>query len=91
MNHESILRRSSLRIWMDPGACRGCLDCELACSYHMSDHKFFSPNLSSTKVLRDNDDGTVSMTIYDTCDLCANEDVPQCVKYCAFGARGVKR
>ena len=91
MNNESIEGTSSLKIWMDPHVCRGCLNCELACSYHMSGHKSFNPALSNTRVVRNNEDGTVNMIIFETCDLCRNEDMPQCVKYCAFGARGVKR
>jgi Fe-S-cluster-containing dehydrogenase component len=90
MRNEPVRRTFSF-IWMDPHLCRGCLNCELACSYHMSDHKAFNPSLSSIKVVRNNDEGSMSMTIYDTCDLCANEDIPQCIKYCSFGALGGKR
>lgn len=90
MKNVSSSGKGPLRIWMDPHLCRGCLACELACSYHMSGHKAFNPALSSTRVVRNNDDGTINMTIYDTCDLCVNEDMPLCVKYCQFGAIGVQ-
>jgi len=40
-------------------------------------------------VLRDNDTGKINMSIDSRCDFCSNEEIPLCVKYCAFGARGV--
>jgi len=80
-----------MKIWLDPKKCRGCLRCELACSYHKSGHKLFNPALSSTKVLRNNDNKKITMIIDETCDLCNNEDIPFCVKYCVFGARGVTK
>ena len=78
-----------MKIWMDPGRCRGCLRCELACSFHHSGHRFFDPALSSTRIFRSNADKTVSMTIDGTCDGCADEPRPLCVKACVFGARGI--
>lgn len=80
-----------MKIWMDPKKCKGCLRCELACSFHKSGHKLFNPALSSTLVLRNNDNKEITMIIDETCDLCQNEDedLPLCVKYCVFGARGV--
>ena len=78
-----------MKIWMDPAACRGCLRCELACSYHRSRHRSFDPSISSTRVHRDNETGKTSIMIDETCDLCSNEDSPLCVRHCVFGARGV--
>jgi carbon-monoxide dehydrogenase iron sulfur subunit len=80
-----------MRIWMNPNECRGCLNCELACSYHHSKHSFFNPELSSTKVIRNNDNAEITMSIDNSCDLCINEDAPLCVKHCVFDARGVER
>lgn len=77
------------KIWLDPTKCKGCLRCELACSFHKSGHKFFNPELSSTKVSRSNKDKKIVMQIDDTCDHCEGESFPLCVKYCVFGARGV--
>ena len=51
----------------------------------------FNPAKSSTNIRRDNDTAVISMSVDSTCDLCAGEDVPLCVKYCAYEARGVKR
>ncbi|MHC2994629.1 MAG: hypothetical protein IBV53_03895 [Candidatus Atribacteria bacterium] len=78
---------------MDPHKCKGCLRCELACSFHKSGHKLFNPALSSTIVLRNNENKEITMIIDETCDLCENEneDLPLCVKYCVFGARGVMK
>jgi len=80
-----------MKIWMDPKNCRGCLRCELACSYHQSGHKMFNPNISSTRVSRNNKNKEITMILDDTCDLCETEDIFLCVKACVFGARGVLR
>ena len=82
---------NNFKLWMDPHKCKGCLRCELACSFHRSGHKFFNPELSSTTVSRNNENKKIVMQIDDTCDLCESEDedFPLCVKYCVFGARGV--
>ncbi len=77
-----------MKIWLDPGSCRGCLRCELACSFHNSGHKAFDLSLSSTRVLRSNENKRIQMTIDDTCDGCSNETAPFCVTACVFGARG---
>jgi len=74
---------------MDPHKCKGCLRCELACSFHKSGHKFFNPEISSTQIARNNDHKEIIMIIDETCDLCIDEDAPLCVKYCVFGARGI--
>ncbi len=73
---------------MDPGRCRGCLRCELACSWRHSGRRMFQPSISSTRVTRDNDTRRISMTIDSTCDGCAGEPAPLCVQACVFGARG---
>jgi len=82
---------NNFELWMDPKKCKGCLRCELVCSYHKSEHKLFKPALSSTKVLRSNENKVITMIIDETCDFCESEDedFPLCVKYCVFGARGV--
>jgi carbon-monoxide dehydrogenase iron sulfur subunit len=80
---------NNFKLWMDPKKCKGCLSCELACSFHKSGHKFFNIALSSTTVLRGNENKKIIMQIDETCDLCKDEVIPLCVKYCPFGARGV--
>lgn len=77
------------KLWLDPKKCKGCLRCELACSFHKTGHKAFNPALSSTKILRDNENKQIIMQIDDSCDYCDNEPIPLCVKHCVFGARGV--
>jgi Fe-S-cluster-containing dehydrogenase component len=78
-------------IRLDPDRCRGCLRCELACSWRRSGRRLFQPSLSSTRVLRSNEDRSVTMTIDATCDGCAGERTPLCVEACVFGARRVER
>ena len=80
-----------MKMWMDPKHCRGCLRCELACSFHHSGHKFFNPTLSSTRILRNNQNKQITMILDDTCDLCENEDMLFCVRACVFGARGMMK
>ncbi len=82
---------NNFKLWVNPKKCKGCLRCELVCSYHKSEHKLFKPALSSTKVLRSNENKVITMKIDETCDFCESEDVPLCVKYCVFGARGVMK
>ena len=74
-----------------PARCKGCRVCELACSFHHSGHKYFSPGVSSTKALRDNDTGDITIELDDTCDLCRGEETALCIKYCVYGARGLTR
>ena len=76
-------------ILLNPSKCQGCRTCETVCSFHHTGHKEFNPSLSSTKVSRDNDTAEITMSIDSTCDQCEGEDIPLCVKYCAYGARGV--
>jgi Fe-S-cluster-containing hydrogenase component 2 len=78
-------------ILLNPLKCQGCRICEAACGFHHSGHIEFNPVKSSTHISRDNDTAVISMSVDSTCDLCAGEDVPLCVKYCAYEARGVKR
>jgi carbon-monoxide dehydrogenase iron sulfur subunit len=78
-----------MAIWIDPNKCKGCLRCETACSFHNSGHTSFQPSISSTKVLRSNENKKISISIDSTCDMCRGESFPLCVKACVFGARGV--
>ena len=80
---------NNFKLWVDPHKCKGCLRCELACSFHKSGHKFFNPEISSTQIARNNDHKEIIMMVDETCDLCKDEVIPLCVKYCPFGARGI--
>lgn len=73
-----------LKILTDTVTCVGCRICELSCSFHHNGA--FSPQASSIKVARDNQNGEVSLSINSTCDLCREEARPLCVEYCAYGA-----
>lgn len=80
---------NNFQLWLNPKKCKGCLRCELACSFHKSGHKFFNPELSSTAVFRNSETKEITMQIDESCDFCEKENFPLCVKYCDFGARGV--
>lgn len=69
---------------MDLRYCTGCRSCELACSYHFE--RAFCPENSAIKVMRNNDTGDIDLLINSRCDLCEEEEVPLCVKYCASEA-----
>ncbi len=70
-------------------ACRGCLRCELACSFHNLGHHSFQPEASSTRVYRDNDTNRMTATVDTTCDMCEHEDHIMCIHACPFGARSI--
>jgi len=78
-------------ILLNPDRCKGCRICEAACGFHHTLHKAFNPSQSSTHISRDNDTAVITMTIDSTCDQCKGEEIPLCVKYCAYGARRVTR
>ena len=59
----------------------------MACSFHHSSRTSFQPSISSTKILRDNDTGHITIELDETCDLCPGEETPLCVRYCVYGAR----
>lgn len=59
--------------------CTGCRSCELACSWHF--YKTFNPEASAIKVNRYDEE--IELYINSTCDLCYQEDIPLCIKYCA--------
>ena len=61
----------------------------MACSFHHSGRTSFSPSISSTKIVRDNDTGHISIDLDETCDLCEGEETLLCVRYCVYGARGL--
>ena len=59
----------------------------MACGFHHSGRTSFQPSISSTKIVRDNDTGEITIELDETCDLCQGEETPLCVKYCVYGAR----
>ena len=73
-----------MRVLADVGTCVGCRLCELACSFHHNG--VFSPEKSSIKVSRDNQNGEIELFIDSTCDSCEGEASPLCVEYCIYGA-----
>ena len=81
----------STYILTDVSRCKGCRACELACSFHHSGRRSFSPAASSTRVSRDNDTAEITISTDSTCDLCSGEEQALCVKYCVYGARSVAK
>jgi len=65
-------------------ACYGCRACELVCAYHHL--KVFTPEGGSIKLYKNYRTGKINWHIDSTCDLCAGEDQPLCIRYCAYEA-----
>ena len=42
---------------LDPRRCKECRACEMVCIFHHSGRTSFSPSVSSTRIVRDNDMG----------------------------------
>jgi len=68
--------------------CYACRMCQLACSFHHTGH--FWPEKSSIDQYRRPTQGTIVWKIDQTCDLCAQESQPLCVKYCKYDALHMK-
>ena len=73
-----------LRVLTNATTCVGCRACELMCSFHHEG--VFSPEMSSIKISRDNQNGRIWLSVDATCDLCQGETQPLCVEYCLYGA-----
>ena len=67
-----------------PAVCTACRACELACDYHHSGT--FGTREASLRVELDADRGDVRIAFASSCDGCAGESVPLCVRLCAPGA-----
>ena len=69
---------------VDPDLCTGCRSCEIMCSFHHSGG--MGTGASSIAISRSNHTAEIGWRIDSTCDLCAQEQQPLCVKYCQLGA-----
>lgn len=68
-----------MKISIDPQRCKGCLSCELACSFHHK--KMFCLDESSINITFDSDYG-LHIDVLNTCDLCMDEEMPLCMEFC---------
>ncbi len=66
---------------VDLQSCTGCRACELACSWHQV--RLCHPERAHIHVYRDDRAGEIRVVLDSTCDRCASEEYPQCVKFCA--------
>lgn len=76
-------REESGTLRIQPGNCRGCRSCQLACSFERSG--VFNPGRSMIVIERDLIDGRVAPMIKPLgCDLCGGD--PACARACKYGA-----
>lgn len=76
-----------MKIIRNENLCFYCKSCQLACSFHHT-HSFW-PEKSNIKVFRNPQSGETEWGIDSTCDLCLEEEIPLCVKYCTYKALNV--
>ena len=76
-----------IKILIIPEKCGACRICELVCSYHHT--KIFGRRPSSIEIYKEPATGDVEFCIHEmdgeghhACDLCADEPIPLCVKWC---------
>jgi len=68
--------------------CYACKMCQIVCSFHHTGS--FWPEKSSISVYRKPQEGVINWKIDSSCDRCAEEAEPLCVKYCQYDALCVK-
>jgi Fe-S-cluster-containing hydrogenase component 2 len=73
-----------MKIRRIPDKCFGCRSCELACSFHHQGA--FSPGGGSIRAFKNHETGAIHWQRDTTCDLCAGEARPYCVRFCSYQA-----
>ncbi len=69
------------KLTVDEKKCTACQACQMVCAYHLTGS--FSLENSCISIKLDNADGTIQMSLdEERCDMCENEDMPLCLKYC---------
>lgn len=79
-------------ILSDEAKCTGCRACEVICAFHHT--RTFSRANTSIRVSRIEGTGEFKVRMLAErgapCDLCAGENAPMCVTFCASGALSVE-
>lgn len=73
-----------LRSWYDPGLCAACRACEVICSIHHTGQ--CAPTAASIRIALGRSDGSIHITLFATCDQCAETEGLLCVHSCIPGA-----
>jgi carbon-monoxide dehydrogenase iron sulfur subunit len=72
----------TMQLKIDNAKCRGCLSCQLACSF--TRHGAFNPAKSCIAIQRSApEEDTFPIIDYDCCNLCGGD--PACVEACPYG------
>lgn len=71
-------------ILFEPGACTGCLACEIACAWRK--HGAFGREGSAIRVAFDALEGPPAAAFSRDCDLCGPLVTPMCIEFCATRA-----
>jgi Fe-S-cluster-containing dehydrogenase component len=67
-------------ILVDPSLCTGCRACEVACGFRWT--KEMDPSRASIYVQRDESTAKMRVTLRESCDVCADQDIPLCLQVC---------
>jgi len=78
-----------IKIIINPNLCFGCKTCQLVCSFHHTG--FFWPYKSSISIFRNPQNAIIKCSVNSTCDVCKDENMPLCIKYCVYNAIGLFR
>ncbi len=77
-------------IQVNEKACTGCKACQLACSFHRSGCLDLED--ACLRIERDGCGSRITATfLAEFCDMCPEETVPYCIKFCAADALSIAR
>lgn len=76
------MKKALGRLMLNALKCRGCLSCQLACSF--AKYGLFNPLKSHIRIERDVETENTYPVIDSECDLCGGD--PACAEACPYGA-----
>jgi len=84
------MKHNIYKVEIDNAKCTGCKLCQMVCSYHQTG--FFTLERSCIRISIDNGTGSIQTTIDpECCDMCPEDDLPLCMKFCPPRAISITR